>query len=258
MKDISSRLVVVVNQVREVGLLITEDWDKLPGKQMTIDFWEKQQDLYVDQYGNRISWENLKWCVKVANMEKNEITDVRHANSYEKGLLSLIGYSLEGEAPGAASSEIGNQFIALTNGLEKLGRQVTMAVSSLNTDVTFGPIEQWPAERMEITMTKIEPVFDTLKAMIEKMSGELAKRPTFYPLERLARESAVYAQFMAGQTNLGPVEEWSPDQIETALRHVKIVEDLARKFNDQLSFRLKGAYGAAMAKAADQTPVVEV
>ena len=155
-KEVGLRCVKLVNDSREVGLLIIKDLERLPGKQMTIDFWHKQRDMYVDHHGQPITLENLKWCVKIAQAEPNPITEVAHANSYGKGLLGLIGFNLEGEAPGAAAAEPRNYFLMLTERAPKLAKEIELCIQSLENNPNFGTIESWKPELLEMAITKIE------------------------------------------------------------------------------------------------------
>src|SRR5580692_3387947 len=87
-------VVGLANAGREIGLLYKKMLDFLPGKQMTLDFWQQQQALFVDQFGNQISLENLKWFTKIADKyPDSEIKTLNEAMSVRQGMF--IDFALE-------------------------------------------------------------------------------------------------------------------------------------------------------------------
>jgi len=81
------------NEARAIGVLIVDFLDTLPGKQLTTDFWGQMEKLFVDQYGNAITQDQLKWFVKVANAAPAPFKDILGALAYRQPLLLAAGDS---------------------------------------------------------------------------------------------------------------------------------------------------------------------
>lgn len=152
---VGKELVAICNDVIGVGNLIIKDWESLPGKEMTLDFWQKHETKYRDQYGVPITRENLKWCVRMATLNPKPITEVQHAKTYERGIFSLIGFELQGEAPGSVMAPPMNYFTQLTNSIPRIGRELELCIESLKKNPNFGPVQQWPIERVQVTLQTI-------------------------------------------------------------------------------------------------------
>lgn len=159
----------IINRCREIGMLIKKALESLPGKQMTIDFWQKQGHLYRDQYGNPISREMLIWFVRVSENEKEPIDDIPTALSYRKQMMMLLGFELQGEAPGRDATEETNYFTQLTNQLPRFAKYLDLAVKSLEGNNKFGRLELWPAQRAKLTLQRVEPIFKTISDMHERL-----------------------------------------------------------------------------------------
>jgi hypothetical protein len=91
------------NEARDIGVLINDFLDSLPGKQMTTDFWEQIGKLFKDQFGNPITQDQLKWFVKVANAAPKPFDNVIAAMAYRQPMLLAAGdpgiLELESERP---------------------------------------------------------------------------------------------------------------------------------------------------------------
>lgn len=169
-------LIKAVNESREIGFLIVEAWDKLPGKQMTLDFWEQQRELYKDAKGRPIELDKLKWMVRVSRELPKALTpeDMRQAMGYRQPLLELPGFHLEGDAPyevnGSGSIAEKNFFTALKVDTEKFGKKFKTYIQSLEKNPRFGPLKTWDAERRAEVWLKVQPLYQELVEMKRELN----------------------------------------------------------------------------------------
>lgn len=170
------KLVDIANEARAIGLLINEAWDKLPGKQMTTDFWEQQQELYLDHRGRKIELDWLKWMVKVSRElpEKLEAKDLRQVWGMRQPLFAIPGFHLEGEAPyltnGGGAGEK-NFFTALLVQPEKFTKTFILIRKSLEADNHFGPVSKWRKDQREMAIAKVKPLFDEVSAFMQQLEA---------------------------------------------------------------------------------------
>src|SRR5208283_423398 len=73
-KLFATELMNKANEARAIGVLIMDFLDTLPGKQLTTDFWQQMEGLFVDPHGQKITQDNLKWFVKIARLNPAPIT----------------------------------------------------------------------------------------------------------------------------------------------------------------------------------------
>lgn len=165
------RIVSRANEAREIGLLILKDWEGLPGKQMTIDFWQQKQELYIDPSGSPILLEQLKWFVKVAMNEPQPITDLRVALSYRQECFGAGGFLLIGDAPGGTASGQDNYFLSLTRHFGKWTQEIETGLKALEQDANFGPVKGWPSERRLVVLAKVEPLHQRLSDFYGKLKA---------------------------------------------------------------------------------------
>lgn len=173
------RLVTRTNEAREIGLLVLKDWEQLPGKQMTIDFWEQTQEKYRDPTGQPILLDQLKWFVKIARnipepLDPDSGEDLLISMSYRQEQFGAAGFLLEGDAPGTHAAEPPNYFLQLKRHVEKWAQEMVLVVRSLEANPHFGPIEAWPADRRALFLAKYEPAYKTFEAVYRKLTQPAA------------------------------------------------------------------------------------
>jgi len=145
-----------LNACRAIGELILKEEEKLPGKQITFDFFMQQKAMWVDPQGRPISFDNLKHFKKIAASEMSEVASVIRALSWKNEMLGFIGVSAEGEAPGREPVERQNHFVLLTRELPKLATIIGLHVSAIEADPHFGRLENLGADEVGIIRDKIK------------------------------------------------------------------------------------------------------
>lgn len=79
-------------QAREIGIVLCELADSLPGKKLTRDFYEQMKSEFVDSGGKQISFELLEWFMRVARQNPSEpIDNMRSAMKCLQPMLIASG-----------------------------------------------------------------------------------------------------------------------------------------------------------------------
>lgn len=159
--------VKLCNDAREIGGDVLDLWDMLPGKQMTTDFWQQMSDLFVDQYGHKITIEQLKIFVRIHTNAKEEITEPQVALSWRQDLLLAAGFELTGGTVGMTAQRA-DYYNRLLQNLDP--RKIFAPLEGLVNDERYGPVASWPDERKERVMLQIGPI----KKKIDELYAELA------------------------------------------------------------------------------------
>jgi hypothetical protein len=90
-KPVLKQFVVSAESARQIGILVDEFFDTLPGKRMSKDFWQQMRHLFKDANGRQIELEMLEWCAKLARSHPEPIKDVATALQYRQSLLFVSG-----------------------------------------------------------------------------------------------------------------------------------------------------------------------
>lgn len=171
------KVIAMINEARAVGMLIIEAWDKLPAKQMTIDFWHQQHELYRDANGRPIELEWLKWMVKVSRELPEALTkkDFRQAMGMRQQLFAMGEFKLEGDAPYLANGGSGGDgkdfFSLFMVQPEKFERQFSNIIKGLEDDAKYGPVSKWPKERKAVARSKMEPLFNRISSFMQNLNA---------------------------------------------------------------------------------------
>jgi len=72
-KSAGQKLVDTAELGRQIGLLILEMENELPGKRLTEDFWQQHPELHFDLNGQSIARERLEWFVATARRYPDKI-----------------------------------------------------------------------------------------------------------------------------------------------------------------------------------------
>lgn len=162
--------VSLANDGRRIGILILEWWDKLPGKQMTIDFWQQYESRFVDQCGHRVTLDMLKMFVRIAQNNPQPFTSVQTAMSYRQLLFGAAGFELEGGRLLQHAHEPPNFYNEL---IDKIfdPKPVTKCLEALANDPNFGPVEHWPAERKTRVLLQLKPFDERYEEFKQKLQA---------------------------------------------------------------------------------------
>ena len=78
-------------EVRRIGIVLTEEAAALPGGKFTRDFWEQMKHELVDRRGQSISFALCEWSIRVAHENKEPIDNLNTALKYKQPLLLATG-----------------------------------------------------------------------------------------------------------------------------------------------------------------------
>jgi len=145
-----------LNECRAIGNLILKEEEKLPGKQITFDFFKQQESTWVDPQGRPITFENLKHFKKIAGQETGPVDDVIRALSWRNELLGFIGVNASGEAPGRDPVQQQNAFVLLTRDIPKMAKLIEMHVKAIEADEHYGPLENLEPDETTMIRVKIQ------------------------------------------------------------------------------------------------------
>jgi hypothetical protein len=78
-------------QLRQLGNVMTEFAQSLPGGKFTRDLYEQHKQEFTDSRGQSVSYELLVWSIKVADMYHDPIVDFNSAIKCRQPLLLATG-----------------------------------------------------------------------------------------------------------------------------------------------------------------------
>ena len=162
-----------VNQCRAIGELILKEEEKLPGKQITFDFFMQQEKSWVDPQGRPISFANLKHFKKIAASEAVPVENVLRALSWRNEILGFIGVNSAGEAPGRDPVERENNFVLLTRELPKLAQIISIRLSAIESDPHYGKLENLDAEKAAVIRDKIMEAREVLDGLERRLPAKI-------------------------------------------------------------------------------------
>lgn len=91
-------------QARQIGIVLLEFTEQLPGKKLTIDLYHQMKHLFVDPQGQCLALPLLEWFMRVARSHADPIADIQTALKWNQPLLLATGeaeFQLETERPPA-------------------------------------------------------------------------------------------------------------------------------------------------------------
>ena len=91
LKSILRGIVDKAEQARQIGIVLIEFVDTLPGQKITPDFYEQLKPEFTDPQGRLISLELLEWFMKVARHNLDPIADFETALKWKQPLLLATG-----------------------------------------------------------------------------------------------------------------------------------------------------------------------
>jgi hypothetical protein len=98
-QTVAQQMVDTAELGRQIGLLVVELENELPGKRLTEDFWRQHPELQLDRMGQPITREMLDWFVGIARKYPNQVTieDIAKVARGTQQLLLPGGFELESE-----------------------------------------------------------------------------------------------------------------------------------------------------------------
>jgi hypothetical protein len=154
------------NDASEIGFRIIELWQDLPGGTMTLDFWQQMQGLFIDQYGQQISLEQLKIFVRIHNATPSPVTDPQVAISWRQEIMKAAGFQLESGSVGTTAHEV-DYYNKLFANLDP--RKVSLPLQGLRDNARFGPVAAWPEEIKQSAILQVAPMKKEIDAFWDEL-----------------------------------------------------------------------------------------
>lgn len=158
-----------LNECRAIGELILGEEEKLPGKQITFDFFKQQESTWKDPAGRPITFDNIKCFKKIAQSEPEPIEDVIKVLAWRNEFLEFIGVITDGEAPGRDPVEKQNHFVLLTRELPRLAKVIEGHVNAIEADPHYGRLENLDADEAALIRAKIQSARSILDALDKRL-----------------------------------------------------------------------------------------
>ena len=92
--------VLKANNARELGEILIEWQETLPGRKFTRDFYEQHKREFMDEAGLIIPFEQLEWLIRVARAEKEPVDDLLTAWKCRTPMLLALGLEDAERPPG--------------------------------------------------------------------------------------------------------------------------------------------------------------
>lgn len=80
-----------VEEARQIGIVLVELAEALPGRKITRDFYEQMRGLFTDATGQCDSFEMLEWYQRLARSNAEPITEFQTAMKWHTPLLLASG-----------------------------------------------------------------------------------------------------------------------------------------------------------------------
>ena len=81
-------VISLTEEARQMGIVLLEFVESLPGKKLTVDFYEQlKSTVFRDEHGQTIALELLEWFMRTARNNALPITSFRAADKYNQPVL---------------------------------------------------------------------------------------------------------------------------------------------------------------------------
>ena len=167
-KPVLQGIIDKAEQLRRIGIVLTEEADTLPGKKFTLDFYHQMKHELTDDRGQSVSFELCEWAIRVAKDNLNPIEDLNTALKCRAPLLLATGqeeFALQIQrAPQTAHAPADPRF--------KLNKVCDVAsfktVRAEFTEKYFHD-GQWMPGMIDVIAGQLKPYFDEVQAFREEL-----------------------------------------------------------------------------------------
>lgn len=91
LKPLLAEFVDKAESARQIGIVLVEFTDTLPGKKLTADFYQQVKDEFTDAKGQSVPLELLEWFIRVARNNPDPILDFATADKWRQPMLLATG-----------------------------------------------------------------------------------------------------------------------------------------------------------------------
>lgn len=157
-------------QARQIGIVLLEFTDTLPGKKLTRDLYEQMKHLFRDDQGRQLNLELLEWFMRVARHNQNPIADIQTALKWNQPLLLGSGdveFTLETERPQLQRIPPKDEWGKLTAWLEN--PELEQNWSRLKTNPSYFPGGHLRPDLKAMMIEEWKPKF----AVLDELRSEL-------------------------------------------------------------------------------------
>jgi len=91
LKGLFKSFIKKADQAREIGIVLIEFCESLPGAKLTRDFYEQEKEFFTDGQGRPVSFDMLQWFMRIARENLDPIADIATALKYRQPMLLATG-----------------------------------------------------------------------------------------------------------------------------------------------------------------------
>jgi len=164
-EDFGCKSVKLIGDAVRIGQNIIDLCQRLPGKEMTVDFWQQMGKLLKDANGHEITFRQLRFFVRIAK-NAADVVKPQEALAWRNELFEAGGMSVEGGTVGLVAHHT-NYYNKLLSNLDP--RKLEKPLAELMNDDAFGPLLDWTDERKERVRLQIEPFKKKLDELYEQL-----------------------------------------------------------------------------------------
>ena len=139
---------------RRAGVLLKEFEETLPGKRLTIDFFQQFKDSFKDAKGQSIPYDQIQWFIRLADQRQEPfrlVSDI--APVYKQLLIGSGELEVEGRAPQSPHAPQ-----APTEALKSyFSTDIVKTIQSLRENVNYCPEGHLRPDLKELLLVDMKP-----------------------------------------------------------------------------------------------------
>ena len=170
LKPILHGIVDKAEQLRQVGIVMVEFCETVPGGKFTRDIYEQHKHEFTDAHGQSVDFELLEWSIRVARDNHDPITTLHVALKWRQPLLLATGdteFVLESVPPPQKSVPPPDPLATVQKLLDTSA--LSEALSKLRSNPNYYPGGQLREGLKETLAEQLRPTF----ALVDDLRREL-------------------------------------------------------------------------------------
>lgn len=155
-------------EVRRIGIVLTEEASALPGGKFSRDFYEQMKHELVDRRGQSISFALCEWAIRVAHENTAPINNLLTALKYKQPLLMATGdpdFQLESGRPPQHALQPADPRAMLN----KLCDVAALKSARENFTKKYFVDDKWVDGAIDVMAGQLKPFFDEAQSFREEL-----------------------------------------------------------------------------------------
>ena len=168
-KVVLQNMVHKTDEARQVGITLVELADMLPGRELTMDFYEQHKAEFTDAHGQPVAFQILQWFIRTARKNPEPIDNFLVASNNFQPLLLTAGVVepvkvKSGDRTGKPA-EMSNPYLKITNWLDGAA-DVREQINEFEKHPHFGSFDTLNDRRADLHW-ELKQKFQAAKAVID-------------------------------------------------------------------------------------------